>query len=202
MGSLKLPLATIGGALVIVLFCAFTLASAVRYPGPFSPMDNWLSDLGTATKNPAGNIYFNVGCILTGISTLFVVAGMNAWRTERDKLLLAASRIFGTASAFALMLIGAFDENTPYHTILSIMFFLSLTFFMVLTNVALWKHPAYEKWIGYYAAVAVAIGVAFGFTFFAYEHAPVWEWMAAFSALLWVALFSYNMLKLESKTAS
>jgi len=118
----SLPLATIGGFLVILLFCIFTLASAVRYPVAFSPMDNWLSDLGTMKKNPAGYVYFNVGCILAGVSTLFLVSGMDAWQVKDNKRLFEAGRAFGVFSAFTLMLIGAFDENTPYHTMLSLTF--------------------------------------------------------------------------------
>jgi hypothetical membrane protein len=195
----RTSLATIGGMLVIVLFCIFTLASAVRYPGAFSPMDNWLSDLGTAAKNPMGYVYFNAGCILTGVSTLLLVASMGAWYVDKKAVLPILTRLMGTAAAFALMLIGVFDENTPYHTILSVAFFLLLTLFLILANASLWKHPAYQKWIGYYAAAAIVIDVIFAFTFFAYEHAPIWEWLAVFSALLWVGLLAYNMHAYDSK---
>ncbi len=194
----SLPLATIGGLLVILIFCIFTLASAVRYPGAFSPVDNWLSDLGTMKKNPAGYVYFNVGCILAGVSTLFLVSGMGAWRVKDNKLLFEAGKAFGALSAFTLMLIGAFDENTPYHTILSITFFLMLGLFLVLTNISLWKHPAYKRWIGYYAIIAVAIDMILAVTFVVYEHAPIWEWLAVFGALAWVGMLAYSMRGLEA----
>ncbi|BAI62076.1 hypothetical protein MCP_2004 [Methanocella paludicola SANAE] len=196
-GTKNMPLATIGGLLVILLFCIFTLASAVRYPGAFSPMDNWLSDLGTMKKNPAGYIYFNVGCILAGACTLFLVSGMGAWRVQERKLLFEAGRALGALSAFTLMLIGAFDENTAYHTMLSIAFFLLLGLFLVFTNISLWKHPAYKRWIGYYAIIAVLIDVILALTFVVYEHAPIWEWLSVFGALAWVGMLAYNMRELE-----
>lgn len=199
----RLPLATIGGVLAILLFCVFTFTSAVRYPGPFSPVDNWLSDLGTATKNPAGDVYFNVGCILTGVSLLLMMAGMSAWRSgdpRKDRALMAGQAC-GGASAFALMLIGVFVEGTAYHGILAMMFFLLLFLFLVLANVAVWKHPAYRRWIGYYALVAIVIDLVFIYTFFAYDHAPAWEWLAVFSALLWVGLLAGNALELEAPSA-
>lgn len=197
-GTKSLPLATIGGSLVILLFCIFTLASAVRYPGAFSPMDNWLSDLGTMKKNPAGYVYFNVGCILAGVSTLFLVTGMGAWKVQERKRLFDAGQALGALSAFTLMLIGVFDENTPYHTILSIAFFLFLGLFLVLTNISLWKHPAYKRWIGYYSIVAVAIDILLALSFVVYEHAPIWEWLAVFGALAWVGMLAYNMRELEA----
>lgn len=193
----NMPLATIGGFMVILLFCIFTLASAVRYPGAFSPMDNWLSDLGTMKKNPAGYIYFNVGCILAGVCTLFLVSGMGAWRVQERKLLFEAGRALGALSAFTLMLIGAFDENTAYHTMLSIAFFLLLGLFLVFTNISLWKHPAYKRWIGYYAIIAVLIDAILALTFVVYEHAPIWEWLSVFGALAWVGMLAYNMRELE-----
>ena len=196
----KLPLATIAGGLVIILFCIFTLASAARYPGPFSPMDNWLSDLGAVAKNPLGYMYFDMGCIVTGVCLLLLMAGMDAWRSEdnREKLLLAAGRACGTASAFALMLIGVFDEGTPYHAFLAIAFFMLLFLLLAITNISIWKHPAYNRWIGYYAVAVIVIDLAFMYTFYAYEHAPAWEWLAVFSGLLWVALLAFNTIKLES----
>ncbi len=200
----KLPLSAIGGTLAILLFCIFTLASSARYPGPFSPMDNWLSDLGTATKNPLGHAYFNMGCILTGACLLLLITDMGAWRTEDKKKtpLFTLGRACGALSTLALMLIGVFDEGTSYHLPLSVAFFLLQFLFIALVNASLWKHPAYDERIGYSAALAAIINIVFVYTFIAYEHAPVWEWLSVFSALLWVALFSYNMLKLEANSAS
>lgn len=201
-GTTRLPLAALGGILAIVFFCMFTFASAVRYPGPFSPMDNWLSDLGTASMNPSGNMYFNIGCILTGISILLMMAGLGVWRVgNKQKKLLAVGQACGAISAFTLMLIGVFDEGTPYHIVLSVTFFLLQFLFIALANVSLWGHPAYYRWIGYHAVVVAFIDIVFVYTFIAYEHVPIWEWLTVFSALLWVALLAYNTLKLEAKTA-
>ncbi len=199
----RLPLATIGGTLAILIFCAFTLASAARYPGPFSPMDNWLSDLGTASKNPIGYAYFNMGCILTAVSLLLLMAGMGAWLTEdkRNKGLLALGRACGALSAVSLVLVGAFDEDTPYHTTVSVAFFVLMTMCLLLANVALWKHPAYGRWIGYCGVAAIAIGVAFGLTFFAFDGSPAWEWLSVFSCLGWAGLFAYNTARLDAKMA-
>jgi len=195
----KLPLSTIGGTLVILLFCVFTLASISQYPGPFSPMDNWLSDLGTPVKNPSGNLFFNAGCILTGICMLVLMAGLNIWKVEGlQKQIMALGRICGAVSAVGLMLIGVFYEGTAYHSTLSLVFFLFLFLFLVFTNVAIWDHVKYKKWIRYYAFVAIVLEVVFIYTFFAYEHAPVWEWLAVFSALLWAGMLAYNMLKFKT----
>jgi hypothetical membrane protein len=195
--SNKTSLAAVGGMLVIVLFCIFTLASAVRYPTSFTPMDNWLSDLGAPAKNPTGDVYFNVGCILTGSAMLLVMWGLGVWN---GGTLLTAGRACGVISAFALMLIGIFVEGTGTHSILALTFFLFLFFFLVLTNLALRKDPAYNKLWGYYVILAVILDVIFIYTFFAYEQAPVWEWLVVFSALLWVVMLSYDTFRLEARS--
>ena len=197
-GKKSLSISVIGGLLVILLFCIFTLASAVRYPGAFSPLDNCISDLGTMAKNPGGYIYFNIGCILTGVSTLLLVGGMGDWNVDKKKGVFTVGRLLGGASTVVLMLIGVFDENTPYHTILSLAFFLLLGLFLIVINIALWKHPAYKRWIGYYAIAAIAIDVIFSITYVVYEHAPVWEWLAVFGALIWVGMLAYNMRDLPA----
>lgn len=190
------PLATIGGSLVILLFCIFTLASISQYPGPFSPVDNWLSDLGTPLLNPSGEIYFNAGCILTGLVMLLMVAGLGVWKEGKNGTMLMLGRACGAISAVALMLIGVFHEGTIYHTILAFTFFVLLALFVGLVSAALWKHPAYSRWLGYYTAIVIVIDIVFVITFIVYEHAPVWEWLAVFSGLVWAALLAYNTLRL------
>jgi hypothetical membrane protein len=193
------PLAAIAGALVIILFCIFTLASAARYAGPFSPMDNWLSDLGTPLKNPSGDVYFNVGCIATGVAMLLLVAGIGVWRpgSPGKGVLLTLGQVCGIVAAFALMMVGVFHEDTAYHGIMALAFFLFMWLFLILANMSLWKHPSYVRAFGYYAVLVAVIDVVFIYTFIAYEHAPVWEWIAVFSALLWVAMLAYNTLRLK-----
>jgi len=194
--SESLPLATVGGILVILIFCSFTLASAAQYPGAFSPMDNWLSDLGTALKNPAGDVYFNVGSILGGIALLFTVIGLGIWKDGKNDRLLLAGRACGAICALALMLIGVFHEGTSYHSMIAFTFFAMLALFLALTSAALWKNPAYGRWLGYYSALVIILDIWFVITFIIYEHAPIWEWIAVFGGLLWVGLLAYRTLRL------
>ncbi len=200
LNSSGLPLATITGMLIIILFCIFTLASAARYPGPFSPANNWLSDLGTPLKNPDGNVYFNVGCILTGMCMVVMAAGLGIWNVEggRKKLLMTLGRLSLVVSALGLILVGIFTEGTSLHGIMSLIFFLMLVVFLALVSAALWGRRDYSQWSGYYAILVIALNVLFIYTFFAYEHVPIWEWIAVFSALLWVAVLAYSTLKLEN----
>ena len=182
-----------------MFFCIFTLAAVALFPGPFAPTDNWISDLGTPLMNPAGDVYFNSGCIITGACMLLLMAGLSAWYTEggRKKAFMMAGQLCGVISAFGLMLVGVFNESSAYHDTISTIFFLFLCLFLIFTTISLWKHLKFIRWIGYYALVVVIIELAFMYTYFAYDHAPFWEWLAVFSALLWVALLAFNTLYLQ-----
>jgi hypothetical membrane protein len=166
-------------------------------------MDNWLSDLGNASLNPSGAIFFNAGCILTGLAMLVLMAGLGRWHAEGWKrLTLMAGQACGVLSAIALMSIGIFTEGTQYHGTLAITFFSLLFLFLVLTNVSIFSNPHYIKWIGYYAVLVVIVDLIFIYTFFAYEKNTIWEWLAVFSALLWVAMLAFNMVTLDERSGS
>jgi len=62
---LVLPVA---GVLVILFYCAFTLTSIALFPRPVNPLNDWLSDLGNSSYSPRGAIFYNTGCVLTGIA--------------------------------------------------------------------------------------------------------------------------------------
>ena len=60
---------------VILFFCAFTLTSITLFPSAFSPIVNYLSDLGNSAFNPKGAWFYNAGCILTGLALFPFYAG-------------------------------------------------------------------------------------------------------------------------------
>lgn len=196
----KWPLSAIGGILVIVIFCVFTLISIALYPAPFSPFNNWISDLGSPKLNPSGSIFFNLGCVLAGLSMIVLMAGLGKWSASGlKKYALAAGQLCGILSAFAIMMIGVFTEGTPLHGTMSTAFFGLLFLFLVFVNLAIFNDPGYLRLIGYFALLAVVIDLIFMYTFIAYAHDTIWEWLAVFSALLWVAMLSYSLFMLDRK---
>jgi len=65
---MKWPINSVAGAAVIVLYCVLTSSSWALLPTTYNPITNWLSDLGNSSYNPTGAIFYNLGCILTGIA--------------------------------------------------------------------------------------------------------------------------------------
>ena len=111
----KWPISIIAGIFVIVFYCTFTFISLALFPPPYSPIDNWLSDLGNSSYSPNGAIFYNIGCILTGSALCPFYIGLYKWYMDKTwhKLLIIITQIVGVASGFALIMIGVFSEDFP-----------------------------------------------------------------------------------------
>jgi hypothetical membrane protein len=118
----------VAGVLVILFYCAFTLTSVLLFPRPVSPLNDWLSDLGNSSYNPRGAIFYNVGCVLTGLALLPFFVGFYYWYTDEKwrKSLIVVTQAVGFIAAFALIMIGVFSEDAgAIHHLWSLMFFIS-----------------------------------------------------------------------------
>jgi hypothetical membrane protein len=95
------------------LSCAFTFTSWALYPTPFNPFSNFLSDLGNSAGNASGAIFYNVGCVLTGIAYIIFLGGLHKWYTSEKtrKIEIMTAQAIGFLAAFSLMMIGVFSEN-------------------------------------------------------------------------------------------
>ena len=191
---MKWQVSSIAGAAVIILYCVFTFSSWALYPTPYSPVTNWLSDLGSSTSNPNGAIVYNLGCILTGIALFPFFIGMFKWYTTEKwrKTALMISQGIGCAAGFALIMIGVFSEDAGYlHGLWSDIFFLLNLIVLVSVGASLYTHPHYRKAIAGYGFIVAIINLAFVFV----ANTPLLEWFTVFTALGYVGLLSYNMMK-------
>jgi hypothetical protein len=93
----------IAGVLVILFYCAFTLTSIAFFPRPVSPLNDWLSDLGNSSYNPQGAIFYNVGCVLTGLALFPFFAGFYCWYTDEKwrKSLMMITQAVGFIAVFS-----------------------------------------------------------------------------------------------------
>jgi hypothetical membrane protein len=194
LGISKWPISCIAGVAVIVLYCAFTFTSWALYPTPYSPVDNWLSDLGNSTYNPSGAILYNLGCVLTGIALFPFFGGLYKWYTSDKgrRILLMITQAIGLFAAFSLIMIGVFSEDSgELHILWSSIFFLLNLLVLILIGVSLFTHPNYMKPIAYYGFIVAAINLLFILAY----NIPLFEWFTVFTALGYVGLLVYNMLK-------
>ncbi len=193
--KLKMPLSCISGILVILFYCIFTLIAITLFPLPFSPIDNWLSDLGNSGYSPNGAIFYNIGCILTGTALFPFYVGLHKWYREEiwHKILLIITQVIGCSSGFADIMIGIFPENyQPQHSYWSNVFFLLNLLVLVLGSAVLFTHPDFIKPIGFYGIIVALINLLFVF----FIGTPILEWFTVFTALGYVGLVVYNTYKI------
>jgi hypothetical membrane protein len=196
LNPLKWPISCVAGIVVILFYCVFTFTSLALYPTAYSPISNWLSDLGNSSYNPRGAIFYNAGCILTGIALFLFFGGLYKWYTSETwrKILLIVTQIVGCLGAFSLIMIGVFSEDYgTAHTFWSACFFVLNLLVLILVGVSLFTHPAYLRPVGYYGFVVAAINLLFVFA----SDTPLLEWFTVFTALGYVALLVYNTFNKE-----
>ncbi len=176
-----------------MFYCALTFTSIALFPSAFSPVDNWLSDLGNSSFNPNGAVFYNVGCILTGLALFPFFAGLYKWYTSEKlrKVMIMATQVVGFFSAFSLIMIGVFSEDyMTQHVFWSNVFFAFNLIVLILANISLMTHSKFRRPIGYYGLVVALINLLF----VVFSNTPLLEWFTVFTALFYVALLSHNTL--------
>jgi hypothetical protein len=184
----------VAGIAVIVLYCVFTFTSWALYPTLYNPVDNWLSDLGNSKGNPSGAIFYNLGCVFTGIALFPFFGGLYKWYTDfkTRKIAIMIAQVVGFLAAFSLIMIGVFSEDFGgLHLLWSSTFFVLNFVVVLLVSLSLYTHPCYLKPITYYGFSVAIINLLFGLV---YDN-PIFEWFTVFSALGFVGLVVYRMFK-------
>ena len=191
------PLGCKAGVALIVVYLVFTFSSWALFPTPYSPVDNWLSDLGNYEYNPDGAILYNLGCILTGAAGTLFVWGLKVWHTEERArtLVIKAAQGLGLLACVFLICIGIFSEDfPPYHGIFSVAFFLTFGLFILVFIPSVFTHPRFMKPVGIFGILSLGIDISFG----AVYGEPIMEWTTVFGFLILVGLLVYNILRMQS----
>jgi hypothetical membrane protein len=200
LNTKEISLTSVGNFFVVLISLVSTLASSQLYNGSYSILNNWISDLGSSSKNPYGYIYFDVGCILTGITIIISIYGLEKWMTynhKQDNLILL-SRYCGLLMAFALIMVGIFSEDYGrIHYFWASVYFVLVFIFLIIVNISLKNHPSYIIWIYYYTFVTILIHFIFIFAVIIGFRIPILEWLAVLSGLLWIVLIGYNTQKIQ-----
>ena len=188
---------SIAGIAAAVVYLVFASVAFLKYPGPYGPFTNWLSDLGNPLSSPAGAIFYRLGCTLSGIALVVFYVKLSIWNTgsRRTQVLLTIAQCAGVFSAISLVVTAIFPlgTSTAVHSLWSMMLYISLGFFLTFSATAFMKNPAFKKGFGYYAFVTAAVNFAFG----AILHGTFWaEWISVGMFVAYVLMIAYNSLAL------
>ena len=199
----------LGGILAFIIFSGCTLISMLFYPHSFSPLYNWLSNLGNYYLNPAGAIFFNMGCILTGIILIPFSLNLYRWKPglRYQRIFLILAIIIGVFASLSLVGVGVFSQTHEYHVLVASGVFVSIFILITSLSIALFKHPKFMRIVMYWGLFAIlsdvifilVIGISRFHTSLVDLHptvpVPGLEWSAVYASLIWIAALSYNMHK-------
>ena len=194
----KWLISVIPGILVIGFFYTFTFISLAFYPSPFSPVNNWLSELGNSSHNPNGAFLYNLGCVLTGSALFpFYISMYKFYRKEiYHKILVISIQILGFCSAFALIMLGVYSQDfSSSHMIWAGAFFWLNLWVLISANFALIFHKHFMKPIAIYGWSAAGINFLFVILTISMVNTPLLEWISVSTALGYVALIIFNIYK-------
>ncbi len=181
-------------ASAVYLICA--TISLLNYPSAYSPLANWLSDLGNPMANPSGAFSYNLGCVVAGFCLIFFYLGLDIWQDgdKKNRILLTITQVTGFISSLALIVSAFFPLglNTPIHSISGKVHIFFIGFFLSFSATILLKHPRMPKWLAYFGFATAVINFIYG----AFLHSIfIAEWAAIGLFILYVLIISGNTLK-------
>lgn len=184
------------GIAVGAIYITLTALSITHYPHPFTPLNDFLSQLGNSNLNPTGAIYYNLAVILAGATSILFYHALTKWYSERSgKQLPKYTPIICTMNGLAVALSGVFPESTnyPLHVAASYMIFITFIPILLTINKALLQLPDYNRTICIYGYTVAAINIILliTVTMMFMGNGPgiesIMEWLAVFTYIGWIA---------------
>lgn len=196
------------GLVALVVFTVFTLTSLALYPTTYTPLYDWLSNLGNVFLNPKGAIFFNLGCIITGLILIPFILNVHRWNPTRryQKILVYFVIILGIYACVSLIGVGVFPEtNIKMHIIAASGVFGTLFLMIILLTIALKDQPHFMRKVTFWGFIAILTDLIFVIILRLPQYhdaladfqptipLPGLEWASVYTSLIWIALLSYNM---------
>ena len=141
----------IGGILAVLCYLVFAILAFTRYPMPYSPMKNWLSDMGSVELNPDGAIFYNIGIISTALFLIVFFLGLYVWKIEDKKvqiIMLRLTQAFGILGSFCMMMSAFYPINLfAVHSFWSTSLYVLLSTAFIFSVAALRYHQRVSRWL-------------------------------------------------------
>jgi hypothetical protein len=180
--------AFVGAILAVASYIAFSMIAYITFPLPYSPIRNWLSDLGNVEINVRGAIFYNIGIVTAAFFIIVFFLGLSIWRMKERKIqriMLLLAQIFGMAGSICMMMSAIFPINLlEVHSIWSMALYFMLATSFVFLAAALRYHPKVPRWL---LILGVSTAVLVNLTIFL-PTACLLEWITVILFLGYVGL--------------
>jgi hypothetical protein len=186
----------------VVFYLACALLAYARYPLPYSPLKNWLSDLGNPDLNPSGALFYNIGIVATAAVLPLFFLGLSRWEMATNwaqRLMLFITQGFGIFGALAMLLSGLYPINfLALHGFLSMCLFILLGTAFAFSVAALRYHAACPRWLLLVGALTALVDMVYGVLHTVY----VLEWATVALLLCYLVLLGAQTNRLAASSNS
>jgi hypothetical protein len=187
------------GVAAAAIYVVFTALAFFKYPAEYSPLNNWLSDLGNPLVNQSGAVFYNAGCILTSLALAVFFFTLRNWsiKDKKTRYFLTAAEISGLLSAVFLIVASLFPlgSHTAVHELASKMITIFFGFFFTFSATVLLKHTGAVRWFAYYGFLSAVVNFVYGV--FLYSIMML-EWVAIGMYIVYVLMISFSYRHLVS----
>jgi hypothetical membrane protein len=149
-------------ACLIYVVCA-ALAYA-RYPLPYSPSANWLSDLGNRAINVQGAPFYNVGIVITGLLLIVWFLALSHWRVDSSRpqrWLLLLAQLAGALGGISVTMSAVYPiDMFQQHAFWSRAHYMTLAMGFGFSVAAVRYHPRFPRLLLYLGTLAAVSPLA------------------------------------------
>jgi hypothetical membrane protein len=191
-----LKISGVCGIIAPIVAFTFVLLAILNFP-QFSWTGNALSDLGVQEGVTA--ILFNSGLVIGGILALVFASGLFVLQ----KTMLGRIGVFiFVLAALAFMAIGVFSENAePTHYYVSVTFFVLFPISMLVIGATFLLTAKLKMgFFTFLAAIVAALLWAIHWTIGFGSNVAIPEALSALSALIWLMVLGFKMLREASQS--
>ena len=188
--------------LLLFSYTVCTLLAYLNYRLDFSPLNNWLSDLGNKVLDPAGAIFYNAGIFISAFWLLTFFLGFSTVKGGENKLqglMVLLAQLFGIAGCAAMALSAFFTIDDPGpHSFLSAVLDISRGTAFAFSVAALRYNPKWPRGLLLLGLLATSFDLLASVFF---NNLPVFEWITVTLFLAYVVSIGVWMKCRQSNSA-
>jgi hypothetical membrane protein len=193
-------LSFVSGIFAILCYLMFAFLAFSRYPLPYFPVSNWLSDLGNANLNPSGALFYNIGIVVTGGALILFFLGLSQWKMEKNRiqnLMLFITQGFGILGSLALLMSGLYPMNfLALHSFFSTCLYILLGTAFAFSVAALRYQSICPRWLLILGASTALVAILYVF----FHTVTTLEWITTTLFLCYVGLLGAETNRLSPET--
>jgi hypothetical membrane protein len=188
--------------LVVVCYIGLALAAFVRYPTSYSPVGNWLSDLGSAHLNPRDAFLYNTGIVLAGLLLIpffFSLVSVRILANRKQRAILMLTQVFGLLGSLSLLMSGMFPINfMKAHQLWSISLYVTLGTSFAFSIAALRYHRSCPRLVLYLGGLTAGADILSGILQTTYAL----EWITVALFLCYLCVLGAQAARLSAVASS